>query len=68
VGFVPLLTILVSIPLLGVLPSRVQLLGVLGGMACLAAIAQDSLRHAMPPLDLALALLIPSPTPAPTPT
>ena len=35
VAFVPLLTILVSAPMLGVYPTRRQLLGVLGGLACM---------------------------------
>ncbi len=47
VSLVPILTILVSIPLLGVLPSRTQLAGVLIGICCIGLMVVDGLnRHA----------------------
>lgn len=59
VGFVPLLTVVASVPLLGVRPSPRQLAGVLGGLACLAAIFGDAALRAVPPAHLALAVSVP---------
>ncbi|NIP87349.1 MAG: EamA family transporter, partial [Planctomycetales bacterium] len=43
VSFVPLLTILVSIPMLGVRPSPRQVIGVLGGLGFLGLLWKDAL-------------------------
>lgn len=45
VSFVPLLTIIASIPLLGVWPSRRQLLGVIGGLAFMWALFAEELAQ-----------------------
>jgi len=59
VSLVPLLTIIVSIPILGIYPRRKQLLGVLGGFICIAFIMADGLeRNVSIPL-LILALIMP---------
>ncbi len=59
VAFVPLATIAVSIPMLGVWPSARQLAGVLGGLACMALIVWDGSTRGMPPWLLALAVSTP---------
>lgn len=59
VSFVPLLTIAVSIPLLGVYPSRRELIGVLGGLACMGLLTKDGIDRQIPSLDLLLALSVP---------
>jgi drug/metabolite transporter (DMT)-like permease len=56
---IPLITILVSIPLLGVLPTGRQLVGVLGGLACMALIVDDGFDRGMSLAFVALALTIP---------
>jgi len=56
---IPLLTILISIPMLGVWPSARQLLGVLGGLACLWLIVEDGFDRGMSFGLIALALVIP---------
>jgi drug/metabolite transporter (DMT)-like permease len=59
VALVPLITILVSIPLLGVLPTQRQLVGVLGGLACMWLIVDDGFERGMSIGFLALTLWIP---------
>jgi len=59
VGFTPLLTILVSIPLLSIYPTRRQVVGVLGALVCLAALMVDGVYRAIPLTDLLLAFTIP---------
>jgi drug/metabolite transporter (DMT)-like permease len=59
VCFVPLITVVISVPLLGVFPTRGQLVGVLGGLACIAVILLDGAERSVPSLDLALALSVP---------
>lgn len=56
---IPLITILVSIPLLGALPTGRQLVGVLGGLACTWLILEDGLDRGMSLAFVALALVIP---------
>jgi drug/metabolite transporter (DMT)-like permease len=56
---IPLITILVSIPLLGVLPTGRQLFGVLGGLACMWLIVDDGFDRGMSLAFVALALTIP---------
>jgi drug/metabolite transporter (DMT)-like permease len=59
VAFVPLATIVVSIPMLGVWPTARQLAGVLGGLACMGLIVWDGTHRGMPPGLLALAMSTP---------
>jgi drug/metabolite transporter (DMT)-like permease len=59
VSFVPLLTILVSIPVLKVFPTTRQLVGVLGALACLGLLVADGLQRAIPVSDLLLAGTVP---------
>jgi drug/metabolite transporter (DMT)-like permease len=56
---IPLITILVSIPMLGLWPTKRQLLGVLGGLACLWLIVDDGFHRGMGVGFLALAFIIP---------
>ena len=56
---IPLLTILVSIPMLGIWPSRRQFLGVLGGLACIWLIVEDGFDRGMSFWLIAIALVIP---------
>ena len=58
VCFVPLITVLISMPLLGVFPTRGQLVGVLGGLACITVILLDGVERSVPPLHLALAVSV----------
>ncbi|MEX0712399.1 MAG: DMT family transporter [Pirellulales bacterium] len=59
ISFVPVLTILVSVPLLGVYPSKRQLAGVAGALVCMAALMADGLQRRVPPADLLLAATVP---------
>jgi drug/metabolite transporter (DMT)-like permease len=59
VSFVPLLTVLVSVPVLGIRPTARQLAGVLGGMAFMGLLFADGLRRAIPLSDLLLAGTVP---------
>ncbi len=59
VSFVPLLTILVSMPMLGVYPTKRQLLGVLGGLACMGVIVADKVKYEATLFSLGLALTVP---------
>jgi drug/metabolite transporter (DMT)-like permease len=59
VAFVPLLTILVSIPMLGVRPTRRQLIGVIAGLIALVLLMSEELRQAVSRLDLALGVVTP---------
>jgi drug/metabolite transporter (DMT)-like permease len=56
---IPLITILVSIPLLGIWPTPRQLVGVLGGLACVWLIVDDGFDRGMSLTFIALALAIP---------
>jgi drug/metabolite transporter (DMT)-like permease len=57
---IPLITILVSIPMLGILPTSRQLVGVLGGLACVWLIVDDGFDRGMSFTFLALTLSIPA--------
>ncbi|MCH2114215.1 MAG: DMT family transporter [Pirellulales bacterium] len=59
VALVPLATILASIPMLGVFPTRRQLVGVIGGMVCIVLAVQDGSARGMSAELLALALTVP---------
>ncbi|TWU23551.1 DMT family transporter [Bythopirellula polymerisocia] len=59
VTLVPLVTILVSIPMLGIWPTARQMIGVTGGLVCLAGVVQDGAQRGIAPWVLALALTVP---------
>ena len=59
VSFVPLLTVIVSVPLLGVYPTKRQLIGVIGGLVCMLALMADGFMRQVPLSDLALAATVP---------
>ena len=59
VAFVPVLTILVSVPMLGVYPTRRQLIGVIGGLVCLVIIMADGSARSVPPVGLLMAFTVP---------
>lgn len=59
VAFVPLLTIGVSIPMLGAWPTQRQLVGVAGGLVCTALIVWDGTHRGFTSGVLALALSTP---------
>ncbi|CAN0349565.1 unnamed protein product, partial [Ectocarpus sp. 4 AP-2014] len=59
VSFVPLMTILVSIPLLGVRPTSKQIVGVLGGLGFVILLMYDGNLRGITPWQLALAVTIP---------
>jgi drug/metabolite transporter (DMT)-like permease len=59
VSFVPLMTVVLSLPLLGVVPTRRQLVGVLGALACLLAILYESLQRDISLVDFLLAGSVP---------
>jgi drug/metabolite transporter (DMT)-like permease len=56
---IPLITILVSVPMLGVFPTQRQLVGVLGGLACVWLIVDDGFDRGMSWGFMALTLSIP---------
>lgn len=60
VGMTPLLTILASIPILGVFPTPRQVIGVIGALICMAVLMQDGLRHHVALSDLLLAFSVPA--------
>lgn len=60
VGMTPLLTILVSIPILGVFPTPRQLFGVVGALVCMAILMHDGLRHSVALRDLLVAFSVPT--------
>ncbi len=59
VSFVPLMTIVASIPMLGVFPTPRQLLGVLGGLAFLMLIMVEGLDREVAVIDILLAVSVP---------
>ncbi len=59
VAAVPLLTILMSIPMLGVWPTFRQLTGVIGGLVCLWFVVEDGFGRGMSFSLLALAAMVP---------
>ena len=59
VGFTPLMTILVSIPILGVWPTMRQVVGVIGALACLSLLMLDYGRHSVPITDILLTFSVP---------
>lgn len=59
VALVPLATIVVSVPMLGVWPTKQQLVGVLGGFVCMLLLLQDGAARGMSGGLLVLALTVP---------
>ena len=59
VAAIPLLTILVSVPMLGIRPTSRELVGVLGGLACMWLIVEDGVHRGMSFGLLALTFVIP---------
>ena len=59
VAAIPLLTILVSIPMLGVMPTGRELIGVLGGLACMWLLVEDGVHRGMSFGLLALTFIVP---------
>jgi drug/metabolite transporter (DMT)-like permease len=59
VAAIPLLTILVSIPMLGIRPTTRELVGVLGGLACMWLIVEDGVHRGMSFGLLALTFVVP---------
>lgn len=59
VGFTPLLTLLVAIPMLGHWPTVRQGVGVLGALICLLILMREGLERAIPLWELGLALSVP---------
>lgn len=59
VSFVPLITMVLSIPFLGVSPTRRQVIGVFGALACLLAILYESVQRDISLLDVMLAGSVP---------
>jgi drug/metabolite transporter (DMT)-like permease len=59
ISFVPLVTVVLSVPFLGVYPSRRALIGVLGALIFLIGMLVDSHQRSIPLLDLALASTVP---------
>src|SRR5215217_4169621 len=59
VAAIPLLTILVSVPMLGVRPSSREIIGILGGLACIFLLVEEGIGRGMSPALLALTMIIP---------
>lgn len=59
VSFTPLLTLLVSIPILRIYPTLRQLLGVIGGLLCMAVIMAEGQQRAVGWVDVLLAMSVP---------
>jgi drug/metabolite transporter (DMT)-like permease len=58
-ALVPIATIMVSVPMLRVWPTTRQMLGVVGGLACIVLLAQVGDERGMPAGLIALALVVP---------
>ena len=59
VGFTPLLTLLVSIPILGAWPTTRQTIGVIGALVCLLALMLDFGSRSVPLADILVAFSVP---------
>lgn len=60
VGFTPLFTLALSVPILGMRPTLQQTLGVLAALACLGLLLVDSLHRSITWVDLALMFATPT--------
>jgi drug/metabolite transporter (DMT)-like permease len=59
VSFLPLMTLVVSVPLLGTWPTGRQLAGVIGGLACMWTIMADGSFRGIAPHYVAVFMLVP---------
>jgi drug/metabolite transporter (DMT)-like permease len=59
VAAIPLLTILISVPMLGEKPTSRELIGVLGGLACMFLLVEDGVERGMSAGLLALVFTVP---------
>jgi drug/metabolite transporter (DMT)-like permease len=59
VSFVPLTTMVVSVPLLGIRPTVRQVVGVIGGLGAMAALMTEGLDRAVPLAGVLLVLTVP---------
>jgi drug/metabolite transporter (DMT)-like permease len=59
VALVPLVTILATIPMLGIWPTPRQLIGVLGGLICMVGVVLDGSQRGIPLGVLVLGLTVP---------
>jgi drug/metabolite transporter (DMT)-like permease len=59
VSLVPLVTIVASIPMLGIWPSLRQVVGVVGGLVCMSGVVLDGSQRGIAPGVLALAVTVP---------
>jgi drug/metabolite transporter (DMT)-like permease len=59
VAAIPLLTILASVPMLGIVPTGRELVGVFGGLVCVGIILQDGVGRGVSAGMLALTALVP---------
>jgi drug/metabolite transporter (DMT)-like permease len=59
VGFTPLFTLALSVPILSVRPSARQFLGVLGALGCLVLLLVDSVQRSLTGIDLLLLFSVP---------
>ena len=59
VAFVPLLTIAISVPMLGIYPTMRQVVGVVGGLACMMLLMLDGHERHIPAVDMAMAVSVP---------
>jgi len=59
VGFTPLFTLALSVPILGIRPTATQLTGVLGALACLVLLLVDSLQRSITSFDVVLLFATP---------
>jgi drug/metabolite transporter (DMT)-like permease len=59
VAAIPLLTILVSVPMLGVRPTMREVVGVIGGLTCIFLLVEEGMQRGMSAGLLALTMIIP---------
>jgi drug/metabolite transporter (DMT)-like permease len=59
VSFLPLMTLVVSVPMLGTWPTGRQLVGVFGGLVCMWAIMADGTLRGISPRFVAIFMLVP---------
>jgi drug/metabolite transporter (DMT)-like permease len=59
VAFLPLMTLIVSVPMLGIWPTARQLVGVVGGLVCMWAIMADGTLRGISPRFVAIFMLVP---------
>jgi drug/metabolite transporter (DMT)-like permease len=60
VALVPLLTVILSVPMLKIYPSGRQAIGVLGGLACLLVLMNEGMRRSIPLPDMLMIASVPA--------